>query len=201
MSPEKKRITETTLISKDDLDVAILKGVSKALQEQQQNFYASVALAVKDALESVLIPQLTSLKDEISSANEAIRKLAADLEHHTSKAQRTLATVDSLQAAFRSNKHDLNDVTIKLVHLQNSLTEMQDRSRRNNLRLINLPESAKGSDPVVYLQANLPRWIPSLAGHIIEIDHCHLIYDCNIGKSGSEEKPRTIIFRLLRCSD
>lgn len=80
-----------------------MSGVSKALKEQQL-FDASVAQAVKEALDCTLMPQFTFLKEEISSANEAIRRLVTDLNHQASQAQKTQATVESVQGAVRSNK-------------------------------------------------------------------------------------------------
>lgn len=59
---------------------------------------------MKEALESVLMPQLTTLNDELSSANEAIQKLVMDIEHYASRAQRTQLTVESLEAAVHSQK-------------------------------------------------------------------------------------------------
>ncbi len=50
------------------------------------------------------------------------------------------------------------------------MTDMEDRSRGNNVRLVGLPEGAEGSDAAGFLRDNLSRWIPSLGGRDIEID-------------------------------
>ncbi len=46
---------------------------------------------------------------------------------------------------------------------------MEDRSRRNNVRLVGLPEGAEGSNAAGFLRVNLSKWIPSLRGRDIEI--------------------------------
>ncbi len=74
---------------------------------------------------------------------------------------------------------------------------MEDRCRRNNVRLVGLPEAAEGSDAAGFLRVNLSKWIPSLRGRDIEIDHAHRVYD---GGRGSD-RPRTLIFRVLRWHD
>ncbi len=74
---------------------------------------------------------------------------------------------------------------------------MEDRSRRNNVRLVGLPEGAEGSNAAGFLRVNLSKWIPSLKGHDIEIDRAHRVYD---GARGSD-RPRTLIFRVLRWHD
>ncbi len=75
--------------------------------------------------------------------------------------------------------------------------DMEDRSRRNNVRLVGLPERAEGSDAAGFLRVNLSKWIPSLKDHDIEIDRAHRVYD---GRKNSD-RPRTLIFRVLRWQD
>ncbi len=77
------------------------------------------------------------------------------------------------------------------------MTDMEDRSRRNNVRLVGLPEGMEGPDAAGFLRANLSKWIPSLRGSDIEIDRAHRVYD---GGRGSD-RPRTLIFRVLRWHD
>ncbi len=77
------------------------------------------------------------------------------------------------------------------------MTDMEDRCRRNNVRLVGLPEAAEGSDAAGFLRVNLSKWIPSLRGRDIEIDRAHRVYD---GGRGSD-RPRTLIFRVLRWHD
>ncbi len=74
---------------------------------------------------------------------------------------------------------------------------MEDRSRRNNVRPVGLPEGMEGPDAAGFLRANLSKWIPSLRGRDIEIDRAHRVYD---GGRGSD-RPRTLIFRVLRWHD
>ncbi len=50
------------------------------------------------------------------------------------------------------------------------MTDMEDRCRRNNVRLVGLPEGMEGPDAASFLRANLSKWIPSLRGRDIEID-------------------------------
>ncbi len=74
---------------------------------------------------------------------------------------------------------------------------MEDMCRRNNVRLVGLPEGMEGNDAAGFLRANLSKWIPSLRGRDIEIDWAHRVYD---GGRGSD-RPRTLIFRVLRWHD
>ncbi len=77
------------------------------------------------------------------------------------------------------------------------MTDMEDRSRRNNVRLVGLPEGAEGSNAAGFLRVNLYKWIPLLKGHDIEIDHAHRVYDRGRGS----DRPRILIFPVLRWHD
>ncbi len=89
------------------------------------------------------------------------------------------------------------DLRNQLERLTEKMTDMEDKSRRNNIRLVGLPEGMEGSDVAGFLRVNLSRWIPSLRGRDIEIDWAHRIYD---GRKNSD-RPRTLIFRVLRWHD
>ncbi len=77
------------------------------------------------------------------------------------------------------------------------MTDMEDRSRRNNVRLVGLPEGAEGSDAAGFLRVNISKWIPSLRDRDIETNRAHHVYD---GRKNSD-RPRTLIFRVLRWHD
>ncbi len=77
------------------------------------------------------------------------------------------------------------------------MTDIEDRSRRNNVWLVGLPEGAEGSNAAGILRVNLSKWIPSLRDRNFEIDQAHRVYD---GRKNSD-RPRTLIFRVLRCHD
>ncbi len=63
------------------------------------------------------------------------------------------------------------------------MTDIEDRGRRNNVRLVGLPEGKEGTNVASFLRVNLSKWIPSLRGRDIEIDRAHRVYD---GGRGSD---------------
>ncbi|KAK9977319.1 hypothetical protein ABG768_019139, partial [Culter alburnus] len=56
-SPLKKKFKDSA-ISKEELDAAIANGIKLALQEQQRGLDMAVASAVKEAVDSILVPAL-----------------------------------------------------------------------------------------------------------------------------------------------
>ncbi len=180
-SPMKKKFRDSA-ISSEDLDDAIASRIELAFKEHQSTLNSVVNSAVRDAMDSVLIPALRGLREDIQATNEA---------------KQTRDRVDSVQAAAREDKRTVTDLKDQLERLTEKMTDMEDRCRRNSVRLVGLPEGMEGNNAAGFLRANLSKWIPSLRGRDIEIDRAHRVYD---GGRGSN-RPRTLIFRVLRWHD
>ncbi len=153
--------------------------------------------AVRDAVDSVLIPALRELREDIQATNKSVKELREELEAIATAVKRTRDQVDSVQAAAREDGRTVTDLRNQLERLTEKMTDMEDRSRRNNVRLVGLPEGAEGSNAAGFHRVNLSKWIPSLKGRDIEIDRAHRVYD---GGRGSD-RPRTLIFHVLRWHD
>ncbi len=153
--------------------------------------------AVRDAVDSVLIPALRELRVDIQATNNSVKELREELEALATAAKQTRDRVDSVQAAAREDRSTVTDSRNQLERLTEKMTDIEDRSRRNNVRLVGLPEGAEGSNAAGFLRVNLSKWIPSLRDRDIEIDWAHRAYD---GRKNSD-RPRTLIFRVLRWHD
>ncbi len=148
-------------------------------------------------MDSVLIPALRELCEDIQATNKSVKELREEFEAIVTTAKQTRDRVDSVQAAACEDKRTVTDLKDQLERLTEKMTDMEDRCRRNNVRLVGLPEGMEGPDAAGFLRANLSKWIPSLRGCDIEIDQAHRVYD---GGRGSN-RPRTLIFRVLRWHD
>ncbi|KAJ7992795.1 hypothetical protein DPEC_G00282400 [Dallia pectoralis] len=196
-SPIKKRFKDAA-ISKEELDVAIANGIKLALQEQQRGLDVVVATAVREAVDFILVPELRDLRTEFQKTNATVKEISSELEIVAKSTKRTQDRVDSVQAAAREDRRAVLELRTQLDQLTTKLTDLEDRGRRNNVRLVGLPEAVEGSDAIGYLKVNLPKWIPSLVGRDIDIERAHRVYD---GGEANSNKPRTLIFRLLRWQD
>lgn len=79
------------------------------------------------------------------------------------------------------------------------MSEMENRNHRNNLRLVNLPANAEGSDTIKFIQCQLSVWFPSLYSRgLIKIESAHCIYS---GQETSSTRRRTLIFMILRYNN
>ncbi len=155
-SPIKKKFKDST-ISREDLDNAIANGVKLALKEQQSTLDSVVTSAVRDAMDSVLIPALRELRADIQATNKSVKELREELEAIDTAAKQTRDRVDSVQAAAREDRRTITDLRNQMERLTEKMTDIEDRSRRNNVRLVGLPEGAEGSDVAGFLRVNLSK--------------------------------------------
>ncbi len=188
-SPIKKKIRHST-ISREDIEEAIANGIKLAFKEQQSTLDSVVTSAVRDAVDSVLIPALRKLREDIQATNNSVKELREEFEAMAAAAKQTRDCIDSVQATTREDRNAVTDLRNQLERLTEKMTDMEDKSRRNNVRLVGLPEGMEGSDVAGFLRINLSKWIPSLKGRDIEID----------GRKNSD-RPHTLIFRVLRWHD
>ncbi len=75
----RKKIKDST-ISREDLDDAIANGIKLIFKEQQSTLDSVVTSAVRDAVDSVLIPALCELRADIQATNNSVKELRAELE-------------------------------------------------------------------------------------------------------------------------
>ncbi len=195
-SPIKKKFRDST-ISREDIDEAIANGIKLAFKEQQSTLNSVVTSAVRDAVDSVLITALRKLREDIQATNNSVKELREEFEAMAAVAKQTRDRVDSVQATAREDRNAVTDLRNQLERFTEKMTDMEDKSRRNNIRLVGLPEGMEGSDVAGFLRINLSKWIPSLKARNIEIDRAHRVYD---GRKNSD-RPRTLIFRELRWYD
>ncbi|KAL1282855.1 hypothetical protein QQF64_001658 [Cirrhinus molitorella] len=134
--------------------------------------------------EDILKTELTVMRNEFAS--------------HMSVVQSLCSKLDLLTGEMREQKKVVADHDRRVTALEQQVVDLQDRSRRSNLRLIGLPEGAEKDDPVGFLKRSLPTWLPSLAGKEIEVERAHRVYT---RMSSDRAKPRVFLFKLLRYMD
>ncbi len=148
-------------------------------------------------MDSVLIPALRKLREDIQATNNSVKELREEFEAMAAVAKQTRDRVDSVQATAREDRNAVTDLRNQLERLTEKMTDMEEKSRRNNVRLVGLPEGMEGPDVAGFLRINLSKWIPSLKGRNIENDRAHRVYD---GRKNSD-RPHTLVFRVLKWHD
>ncbi|MGH0168927.1 UNVERIFIED_CONTAM: hypothetical protein FKN15_063718 [Acipenser sinensis] len=165
--------------------------------EQLKVFFADSVKDIKGAL-SELSVDVKAIRNDMDLIRSRLQQVEKEVSTLTSSIQTHGKCTDILQAAQRQNRDSIKDAKADITRLQARLEELEDRNRRSNLRLVGLPEE-EGDDPISFLQHNLPLWFPSLPSKgVIEIERANRIYS---GANTQGNKPRTLIFKLLRYND
>lgn len=188
-STKKEKESKRPQLSENKEDVAKL--IKQVMAEEMESLQDTVAFMLKESLEKALDP----IQKHLAENGNILRSLKEQADIHAKKFSTVFNQIDSIQANLRKNEKETSACSAEVTKLQRKLDDLEDRSRRNNVRLVGLPAGAEGDDPRRYLQKMLPTWIPRLGSDPLEIDRAHRVF------SNSTARPRTMIFRLLRYTD
>lgn len=196
-SPTKKKFKVTSVMSKEDLDKAVLAAAKLALSEQRLELQDLVKTSVGEAIEGMLTPQINELKTQLETTTDKISTIGRQIDQQEQSIKRLESRCDHIQASTRSDKATVRGLQATITELSSKIADMEDRSRRSNLRLVGLKEGAEGGDAISFLETNIPKWLPSLVESPISIERAHRIYS----RTGNSNTPRTLIFKLLNYRD
>lgn len=158
----------------------------------------NMADAITQALAKQQDVMANLVKEAMVGIHEAIGALRSEMAIHTTSIKEVLDKVDRIQAETRGLKRDVINNKSEVEKLKRAMASLEDRERRNNIRLVNLSSNREGSDAVGFLQKMLPKWFPLLGAEPIQIERAHRIYSQST-KNG--KGPRTLIFKVLRYKD
>ncbi|KAJ1119372.1 hypothetical protein NDU88_007558 [Pleurodeles waltl] len=83
----------------------------------------------------------------------------------------------------------------ELLHLRSRLTDLEDRSRRNNIRLLGFPEGIEGADILSYLRDTHPKLTDITFDPTLEFQRAHRL---GLKRQDGKGRPRPIIACMLR---
>ncbi|KAJ1201482.1 hypothetical protein NDU88_005291 [Pleurodeles waltl] len=112
----------------------------------------------------------------------------AGFQSQISGLDQRVATVETQVASWTDNGQEL-------MHLRSKLTDLEDRSRRNNICLMGFPEGIEGTDLTSFLRDTLPKLTDTTFDPPLEFERVH-----RLGPKRQDGKglPRSIIACLLR---
>lgn len=178
---------------------------SPATMEQILAEIKSVASRVYDMDESVstrldvIDGSLSEIKTSVASVEGSLSALSyrvTDLEKRVEEAEeRISATEDSLNA--RDTGIAAMSKTVEQMQLK--IDDLENRGRRKNLKIINLPEKTEGSTPLAdFLQTTLPTLVGLPSDYpTLEIERAHRAL---APAPAPDKPPRSVLVRFLRFS-
>ena len=170
-------LTDTMALTKADL-VEVLKHFKTELKEELRVDMKTVLSDEIQTLREDLNERLKSLREDIDSAGTRL----LDLEQRTQSMDQKLDTVIPRMATTQQN--------IDLMQLK--LEDLENRSRRDNIRIKHLEENVEGTDMSNYVQRLFQSLIPENTNPI-RIDRVH-----RVGRpdTRSNRGPRDVLVKL-----
>ncbi|KAJ1195727.1 hypothetical protein NDU88_004995 [Pleurodeles waltl] len=147
--------------------------------EQILQEITAVSLRIEgmDASISSLILETKSMRSDIAGFQSRV----AGLEHR-------MGALETHVAKTRDRDQDI-------LYLRSKITDLEDRSRRDNIRLFRIPENEEGPDVQAFLDSILPKLTSLTCDPPLEFQQAHRV---GPKRPDRASRPRPIITCLLR---
>lgn len=167
----------------------------------EQNAPVTVEPTLKDVLCAV-----NSCKASLSDLCDQLKGLKEELITVNQDLQRTIARTSTLEERLSQVEDDLAPIKLELKAMKTQMglyktkmEEMENRSRRNNVRVVGLPERCEGPHPEEFLE----KWLRGIFGtesfsHLFSIERAHRV-PTKAPSSGGY--PRPIIMKFFNYKD
>ena len=145
--------------------------LSQAMKDTMQPLLKEI---LQPMLNDILQPMLQGLEGKVTAKikdigrefRPAIQTLQATATEHT-------AGISALETSKAALEARMTDVEKSNAELLEKLISFEDRSRRNNIRVVGLPEGVEGSDPTKFIQSFLQKTFEQEFQSPPEIDRAH----------------------------
>ncbi|KAJ1216188.1 hypothetical protein NDU88_003794 [Pleurodeles waltl] len=124
----------------------------------------------------------------LMAEKRSMRLEIAGFQSQISGLDQRVSTVETQVASW-------TDKDQELMHLRSKLTDLEDRSRRNNICLLGFPEGIEGTDILSYLRDILPKLTDITFDPPLESERVHRL---GPKRQDGKGRPRSIIACLLR---
>ncbi|KAJ1179720.1 hypothetical protein NDU88_004954 [Pleurodeles waltl] len=119
---------------------------------------------------------------------KSIRSDIANFQSQVMGLDHCVRTLETQMATIQGRDQDL-------LYLQNKITDLEDRNRRDNIRLFGIPENGEGSDVQTFLSTALPKPTSLTFDPPLELQRAHRVGPKHPDGAAT---PRPIIACLLR---
>lgn len=131
----------------------------------------------------------------IQLATQAVEAKLADIATRMNNVE---SRIDFLEDANRALEANPPATQSEVEILRQKLDDLENRSRRNNLRFVGFPEGCEGPDALAFLRKVIPQMLNIDFQGVLEIDRAHR----SLARRGPDgQPPRPIIARFLRFQD
>lgn len=137
----------------------------------------------------------STLDTKIDTLIKRIDDVAAVSSAHASRLAEAETRISGLEDSMTPLGRKVAEMAKVNAELMAKITDIESRSRRDNIRILNLRESTEGRDPVAFFEKFLPQLL-KLPVADIPIDRAHRGFGVP-----TDGRPRPIIIKLHRSRD
>uniref|UniRef100_H3ACC9 L1 transposable element RRM domain-containing protein n=1 Tax=Latimeria chalumnae TaxID=7897 RepID=H3ACC9_LATCH len=140
---------------------------------------------------------MESILRDIHQTNSQIEERISEIKSSISnEAEHRLGNMEDLVHGLETTVQQLQETVVKL---QEKTDDLENHSRRCNLRLVGLPKGEEGKDPVSFLESWLPSFLNLLdLSNNLEVERAHRAF---LPRTSSTDRPRMLVFKLLCYRD
>lgn len=180
--------TNARSVDSEELAELVKLAVAEAIREAIPKFVDDVVAQLSAKTQALVAEQMAEFRSEMVAMRADTSKCMEVME----TSENRLGEVDSRLSA------SVSKLTALCASLEDKVTDMEDRSRRDNIRVHGIPENSDTSNPLTYLSAAIPKWFPKLGS--VEIMRAHRVGAAKADSNG-KPFPRTLLLKLLRFTD
>ena len=170
-----------------------------SIEIQHADLVETIRKIVKEELEDQQEKITDIIKSQLTITNERLDKISKDVVDITESIEFTQDEVKNIKEDISQVQSDIRQIEDDMLdpdYVMEKLIELEDRSRRNNLRIDGISEAPNETWDMC--EDKVKDLIKSKLeiNEDIEIDRCH-----RMGKVKDNRKPRSIVCRFLRFKD
>ncbi|KAJ1125508.1 hypothetical protein NDU88_003937 [Pleurodeles waltl] len=159
---------------------------------------ANMADDTQGATMDRVLQEISAVSHKLEGIDNAMVALRAEMRSmclDIAGFQSQMSGLDQRVTMVETQVASWTDRDIELSHLRGKLTDLEDRSHRNNVRLLGFPEGVEGADIFSYLRDTLPKLTDITFDPPLEFQRTHRLGPKRQDGNG---RPRPIIVCMLR---
>lgn len=142
---------------------------------------------------------LASLHVHIGDLKADMSYVRKDMQAINERVKATEERISTVEDQLSPMSKDLKRATQQIAFLLNKVDDLENRSRRNNVRVVGVPEKSEGKDPVSFFES----WLADIIGKeqlssLFAIERAHRV---PLRPPPPGAPPRPILLKLLNFRD
>ena len=177
---------------------------AKTTEENNEDLLETIRKIVREELEDhqkkvseIIKSQLTNTNERLDKISQEVVEITKSLEFTQEELHDSLANVKNDIKKVQTDQREIEDHLLDPTFVMEKLTELEDRSWRNNVRIDGIPETP--NETWENCEEEVRKIIKNKLDITddIEIDRCH----CMVKFQKNKSKPRTVVCKFLRSKD